>query len=71
MSHRLSAASATRLTEQCTAGGTDVVYVIGRGAPERRAVTIERRNADRVAIKSGLEPGEKVALEDPTVEGRK
>ena len=54
-----------------SAGGTDVVYVVGRGAPERRAVTIERRNADRVAIKSGLEPGEKVALEDPTVEGRK
>ena len=54
-----------------SAGGTDVVYVIGRGAPERRVVTIERRNADRVAIKSGVEPGEKVALEDPTVEGRK
>jgi HlyD family secretion protein len=52
-------------------GGTDVVYVIGRGAPERRAVTIERRNADRVAIKQGLEPGEKVALEDPTLETRK
>ena len=51
-------------------GGTDVVYVIGRGAPERRVVTIERRNADRVALRSGLEPGEKVALEDPMLEGR-
>jgi multidrug efflux pump subunit AcrA (membrane-fusion protein) len=51
-------------------GGTDVVYVIGRGAPERRAVKIERRNADRVAIRAGLEPGEKVALEDPVLETR-
>jgi HlyD family secretion protein len=50
--------------------GTNVVYVIGRGAPERRVVTIERRNADRVAIRAGLEPGEKVALEDPTLETR-
>ena len=52
-------------------GGTDVVYVIGRGAPQRRVVTIERRNADRVAITKGVEPGEKVALEDPTLETRK
>lgn len=48
--------------------GTDVVYVLGGGAPERRTVTIERRNADRVALRAGLEPGEKVALKDPTVE---
>jgi HlyD family secretion protein len=48
--------------------GADVVYVIGRGAPQRRAITVERRNADRVAIRSGLEPGERVALEDPMLE---
>jgi RND family efflux transporter MFP subunit len=54
-----------------SAGGADVVYVVGRGSPERRAVTIERRNADRVAIRSGLEPGDRVALEDPTVEVRR
>ena len=52
-------------------GGTDVVYVVGRGSPERRAVKIERRNADRVAIRAGLEPGEKVALEDPMLETRR
>jgi HlyD family secretion protein len=52
-------------------GGTDVVYVVGRGAPERRAVKIERRNADRVAIRAGVEPGEKVALEDPVMETRR
>lgn len=52
-------------------GGVDVVYVIGGGAPERRPVTIERRNADRVAIRTGLEPGEVVALEDPTLETRR
>jgi RND family efflux transporter MFP subunit len=52
-------------------GGHDVVYVVGRGAPVRRPVTIERRNADRVAIRAGLEPGERVALEDPTMESRR
>jgi HlyD family secretion protein len=52
-------------------GGANVVYVIGGGAPERRVVTIERRNADRVAVRSGVEPGDKVALEDPTLEGRR
>lgn len=51
--------------------GTDVVYVVGRGTPERRAVQIERRNADRVALRSGLAPGERVALQDPTVEVRR
>lgn len=50
------------------AGGTDYVYVMGRLTPERRAVVIERRNADRVAIRSGLAPGERVALQDPTKE---
>ena len=38
--------------------------------PSGVAVNIERRNADRVAISAGLEPGEKVALEDPTLETR-
>ncbi len=52
-------------------GGADVVYVIGKGAPERRGITIERRNADRVAIRTGLEPGERVALQDPTLEARR
>ncbi len=51
--------------------GTDVVYVVGRGTPERRVIKIERRNADRVALRTGLTPGERVALQDPTLEARR
>ena len=51
-----------------SANGADVVYVMGRGGPQRRAVTVERRNADRAAITTGLEPGDRVALLDPTLE---
>jgi HlyD family secretion protein len=46
--------------------GQDVVYVLERGGIEQRPVVVERRNADRAAIKRGLRPGERVALEDPT-----
>jgi HlyD family secretion protein len=52
------------------AGGADYVFVMGRLGPERRAVVVERRNADRVAIRTGLSPGDRVALKDPTAEGR-
>ena len=51
-------------------GGADYVFVMGRLGAERRAVTIERRNADRVAIRAGLTPGDRVALQDPTKEKR-
>ena len=51
-----------------SANGADVVYVMGRGGPQRRAVTVERRNADRAAIRTGLEPGDRVALLNPTLE---
>jgi len=47
------------------------VYVVGRGSPERRVIKVERRNADRVALRSGLTPGERVALQDPTLEARR
>jgi HlyD family secretion protein len=50
--------------------GQDVVYVLARGGIERRPVVVERRNADRAAIKQGLRPGERVALEDPTTASR-
>jgi HlyD family secretion protein len=52
------------------AGGADYVFVMGRLGAERRAVTIERRNADRVAVGRGLAPGDRVALQDPTAERR-
>jgi HlyD family secretion protein len=51
-------------------GGADYVFVMGRLGAERRAVTVERRNADRVAIRTGLTPGDRVALQDPTKEKR-
>jgi RND family efflux transporter MFP subunit len=51
-------------------GGADYVYVMGRLGAERRAVTVERRNADRVALRAGLSPGDRVALQDPTQERR-
>lgn len=51
--------------------GVDMVYVLRRGGVEARPVTVERRNADRVALRAGLEPGERVALRDPTVEARR
>ena len=48
-------------------GGQDVVYVLSRNGAERRPVVIERRNADHAVIKEGIAPGERVALEDPTI----
>jgi RND family efflux transporter MFP subunit len=48
--------------------GSDVVYAMRRGVPERRRIEIERRNADHVVVKSGLAAGERVALADPTLE---
>jgi RND family efflux transporter MFP subunit len=46
-------------------GGVAVVYVVSRGATERRPVVIERRGRDRVAIASGVEAGERVSLTAP------
>jgi RND family efflux transporter MFP subunit len=48
--------------------GSDVVYAMRHGVPERRRIEIERRNADHVVVKSGLTAGERVALADPTLE---
>lgn len=48
------------------ADGEDVVYVIRRGRPERRRIAVDRRNADHVVVREGVEAGEQLALEDPT-----
>ena len=53
-----------------SSGGEDFVYVIRHGRAEHRRVEIDRRNADHVVVKSGLQEGETVALKDPT-EGRR
>lgn len=43
-----------------------LVYVAGRRGFEARPVVVARRGQQQVAITSGLQPGERVALGDPT-----
>jgi HlyD family secretion protein len=50
-------------------GPATVVYVIGRGGVESRPVTVLRRGRDQVAIASGVNEGERVALREPEQEG--
>jgi RND family efflux transporter MFP subunit len=47
--------------------GRSVVYALHGNAFEERAIQIARRNRERVAIASGIAPGEKIAAKDPTV----
>ncbi len=49
--------------------GEDSVFVMGHGSPDRRRIVVDRRNADRVVVRSGLSAGDRVALKDPTLEG--
>ena len=49
-------------------GSTDVVYVVRRHGVERRVVVVDRRNADRVVLRSGVEEGERLALVEPAPE---
>lgn len=46
--------------------GHTVVYVWDGSKFKERTVQIERRSRDRALISSGLEPGERIALQDPT-----
>jgi HlyD family secretion protein len=46
-------------------GDTTIVYVKKRGW-ERRAVKLGSKNSDYVIIEKGVNPGEEVALRDPT-----
>ncbi|HEY6971657.1 MAG TPA: efflux RND transporter periplasmic adaptor subunit [Candidatus Angelobacter sp.] len=48
--------------------GRSVVYVLNGSRFEERAVQVARRGRTRVLIASGVQPGEKVALKDPTRE---
>jgi HlyD family secretion protein len=43
--------------------GRDVVFVVRDGRIERRAVTIDTRHGDEVAIAAGLGGGERVVVE--------
>ena len=49
-------------------GGKDAVYVrTGKGGFEKRVVELGERNNTHAAVKSGLEPGEEVAIERPAL----
>ena len=48
--------------------GRTVAYVLHGGQFEERTVQVSRRGRTQLIITSGLKPGEKVALQDPTVE---
>jgi HlyD family secretion protein len=48
-----------------TDGGSQVVFVAGSDAVERRAVRLGNAKDDRIEVVSGLVPGEKVVLDPP------
>ncbi len=47
--------------------GQSVVYVLRGSKFEERPVDVARRSSDQLLIAKGLQPGERVALQDPTV----
>lgn len=47
--------------------GDEVAWVAGRRGPEMRRLAVRARNADVVAVDSGLSAGDRVLLSDPTV----
>ena len=48
--------------------GRTIVYVVSGRSVEPRTVTVARRSRDRVAIASGVNAGERIAMRDPTIE---
>src|SRR5271157_417490 len=51
-------------------GGQTVAYVLKGSKFEERAIEVARKSEGQLAVAKGLEPGEKVALKDPT-EGKR
>jgi HlyD family secretion protein len=51
--------------------GRPTVYVQNGSDFEPRAVVMKRRGREQVALASGVEPGERVALENPAAKGRR
>jgi hypothetical protein len=47
--------------------GQTVVYVWNGSKFQERTIQIERRSRDRALVSSGLNPGDLVALKDPSV----
>jgi HlyD family secretion protein len=52
-------------------GGQTVAYVLSDGDYQERRVVVARRGIGDVMISSGLKPGERIALKDPTAEEQK
>jgi HlyD family secretion protein len=50
-------------------GPATIVYIVHGGTIESRAVTVLRRGRDQIAIASGVNEGERVALKEPPQEG--
>jgi len=48
-------------------GGEDIVYVWNGSGFHERTIQVSRRSGDRILIANGLRPGDRVALQDPTV----
>ena len=49
-------------------GGQTIAYVLNRGKFVARPVDVARRSGDQLLIAKGLEPGERVATQDPTAQ---
>ncbi len=47
--------------------GRPVAYVLANGNYEERQLSVARRSAGQVMVAAGLQPGERVALKDPTL----
>jgi HlyD family secretion protein len=52
-------------------GGQTVAYVLSKGIYQERRVVVARRGVGQVMVSSGLKPGERIALKDPTAEQQK
>jgi HlyD family secretion protein len=52
-------------------GGQTVAYVQSSGAYQERRVVVARRGIGQVMVSSGVKPGERIALKDPTAEPQK
>jgi HlyD family secretion protein len=47
--------------------GEDIVYILRRNSLQRTVVEVERRNADQVAVRGGVDVGDRVALKNPAL----
>lgn len=47
--------------------GQTVAYVWTGSKFEERTIEVERRSGDRILVQKGLQPGDRIALKDPTV----